>query len=394
MMLDEERGVFLPRILDAALATGAGPEFDVCPGKGVPIAEIARRLYGSAPNISFELGRYRLGLAARAADERILENASSGGVMVAIAKYLMDKGLVDGATACRFSYGEPGPRTEVYLATSFDELLASQGSKYCPTSMNTLVRKCTHSGRRYLFIGTPCQVAALRLAMRADAAIKQTFPFTMANFCGGYRDFRCLDDIIRSHGLDPAEVCFFRFRGGGQPGSMLVRTRTGREACEAYPDYAGRSSVPKQKRCWYCIDATGELADFACGDAWVDRFLQDRHNWSIILARSEPAEEIINQMNATNYIVSRPVSAEEICRSQQDNLRSKKFRQKSRMRASRMLGIAMPRWDVTLPASHTSTFYELSVLLGKTRPGRYVRLLLGRIKSLLPTRRKQAEPFS
>jgi len=387
LVLDEKLGIFVPEIIDTERARGDGVEFDVCPGKGLAIKKMASELYGPCSYASFELGRYRFAIAAHTTNQRILENASSGGVMTDISVFLIEKNLVDGVTASRFVYGAPGPRTEAFIAHSLEELISAQGSKYCPTTTNQLVRKCLETGGHYLFIGTPCQIGALRLGIQQEPRLADIFPYTMANFCGGYRDFRALDRIVSSLGVEPSELDSFRFRGGGQPGSMLGRTRKGMTICEPYPAYGRRSVIPRQKRCWYCVDGTGELADFACGDAWVPRFLEDESPWSIILARSRFAEQLVNEMASIGRLKVQPISFEEICKSQKTNIGSKKFRQYSRMRVSRLLGITMPQWDVELPRDNGSYLYELCVLAGKTAVGQQLRRIMHFCKDSL----KQSE---
>jgi len=386
MALDEKQGIFVPEFIDRSKVSGRGVEFAVCPGKGLAINEISRGLYDSATYNIFELGRYRQALVARTTNPLILENASSGGVMTRIAYYLLEKGLVQGVTSVRFIYGSAGPRTEPFIARSLEDLISAQGSKYCPTTTNQLVRQCKQAGGRYLFVGTPCQVGALRLAMKEDKSLLEVFPYTMANFCGGYRDFRNLNEILRVRGVDPAKVTFFRFRGGGQPGSMLARTNEGQIVSEPYPSYVYYRVAPKQKRCWYCVDATGELADFACGDAWIKRFLQDEYPWSIILARSEFSVRIINEMVSEELMKTEPVSAEEIIDSQRSNITSKKYRQYERVRVSRLLGITMPWWDVELPRGKSSYLRELRVLLGKTRLGLWLHKIKYHTKRYLGLR--------
>jgi coenzyme F420 hydrogenase subunit beta len=383
MIFDEKRAIFVPEIIDTNRASGKGIEFRICPGKGLPINEIAEQLYSDAPNRSFELGLYRTAIAAHSTKERIIKNAASGGVMTEIARYLIDKNLVEGVTASRFIYGPKGPRTESFIARTFDDLLAAQGSKYCPTTTNVLVRHCAEVGRRYLFIGTPCQVAALRLATREDSNLSKIFPYTMANFCGGFHNFRQLEDLITFNGINIAKVEYFRFRRGGQPGSMFARTTDGRTITASYPDYLHRSDVPKHKRCSYCVDATGELADFACGDAWIDRLLRTKQPWSIILARSHFAEQIVNELISTGRIEVTPVSCDEVCESQRKNLTSKKFRQYKRTRISRLFGITMPEWDVQLPRGDSTYLREALVLFSKTRLGRRVRKIRNAITNVL-----------
>lgn len=362
---DETRGIYVPQWNLDYTATAGGAAFKVCPGKGLPIETMARELFGETPQQSYALGRYRSFMAARSTEDDIHTHASSGGVITAIAAHLLESGTVEGVTVSRFKYGAPGPRVESFIARSREDLISAQGSKYCPTITNAIIRECHQQGGAYLFSGTPCQVAALRLAQDHDPALKELFPLSVANFCGGYRDYRHLDGMIRYDGVDPSEVTAFRFRGGGQPGSMKFETQDDRTLTAPYPQYNARTRITKQKRCVYCIDATGELADFSCGDAWLDRLQTTDQSWSIILGRSEQAVRVLDEMTAQGKLAATEVTEDEICQSQRQNLASKKYRQHKRRQLSHCFGIVMPTWDVDL-VNEGSYWEELLTLFGKT----------------------------
>lgn len=381
MVLDERKGIFVPEILDDAVS-GTGPEYEVCPGKGAPIVQMEKELFGDADHYRMELGWYRGIVACHSGNPQILERASSGGVMTDIARFLIERGYVDGVTVSRFTYGRMGPRTASFVARDLDGLLAGQGSKYCPTTTNELVAACAKSGKRYLFLGTPCQVLALRLAQTQKPELRETFPLTMANFCGGYRDFRDLDDLLERNGLDPREVARFRFRGGGQPGSMLAADSRGNTVCVPYPTYGRGSLLPKAKRCVFCVDGTGLLADFACGDAWVDRFAsKDGFPWSIVMLRSKAAGDIFGQIVEDGRLTVESISEDEVLYSQRHNLDSKITRQRRRMALHRLFGISMPAWDMPLPHGG-SWSNEIRTMLGK-----HQRTLLYRFRYRLGLRR-------
>ncbi len=366
MVLDEHQGVFVPEILDPALVSGDGPECDVCPGKGASIARMGRELFGDAGNYRMELGWYRGLAACHATDPQILERASSGGVMTDIARFLLETGRVDGVTVSRFTYGQHGPRTASFLARDLDGLLAAQGSKYCPTTTNELVAACAKSGKRYLFLGTPCQVLALRLAQAREPRLRETFPLAMTNFCGGYRDFRDLDDLLERNGFESRDVVSFRFRGGGQPGSLLATDSSGRTLTLPYPAYGRGSLLPKLKRCVFCVDGTGLLADFACGDAWVNRFANKGGlPWSIVVTRSLAAQRLFEQIVGAGRLVAESIREDEVLHSQRHNLDSKIARQHRRMALHRLLGVTMPVWDMPLPRDGGSWPSEIRTLLGK-----------------------------
>lgn len=366
MVLHEGMGMRLPEITDPKQVTGCGSEFEVCPGIGLAIDEISKELYGDGLTTSLELGRYRASYAAHSTDPAILTQASSGGVMTAIAQFLIQNNYVDSATTVRFKYGNgTGPRPVEYLARSSDDLTAGQGSKYCPTSVNLLVRECIERGGKYLFRGTPCQVAALRLVIRKHRELSTLFSFTMAHFCGGSRDYRLLDWIIRKHGFNPADVECFRFRGNGQPGEMFARTKSGQIVRKPYPQYLSGCPVAKLKRCIFCIDGTGQLADFACGDAWLSRYMNDDWPWSIIISRSEAAMKIIDEMSPLGQLAIEELSFWDIIESQKSNVRSKVQRQYKRMKLCSLIGMTMPKWDVELPHGSSTYWGELARFIRK-----------------------------
>ena len=128
-----------------------------------------------------------------------------------------------------------------------------------------------------------------------------------------------------------------------------------------------------------CIDGTGQLADFACGDAWIDRFTKGAMGpggWSIAMARSRRAEEVLDKISIAGLIKTAPLSHEDLLYSQRYNLSSKISRQKKRMKLLTSLGKVVTQWDVELPEGNTTYRKELTVLLQKTDFYQGVRLFL------------------
>lgn len=367
MVLNEAKGIFEPQILDPERFDPTGTAFAACPGKGVRYGELNEKQFGE-PLKDLNLGTYESAIAARSADPQRRLNAASGGVMTLIAEHLLLQGKINGATSTRFVPGPRGPRTEVYIANTPELLQQSMGSKYCPTTTGELIATGKETGGPYLFIGTPCQVASLRQAALNDPELDQIFPYTMANFCGGYRDFRYLDGMIRESGLAPDKVEEFRFRGGGWPGSMRAKTTDGSVAEQPYPKFDSDALVNKQYRCTLCVDGTGLLADFACGDAWIDRLRGDTGGWSVILARSNRAKLAIDDMTQTGLLEQLAVEKQEILDSQKFNLESKIDRQSKRMQLHRLLRKPVPSYDVELPPSTSTLWQEFKVVFGKSKP--------------------------
>ena len=300
MGLDEKQGIYKPEIVNPSAVSGSGIEFWlVFPGPGLCINVMSERLFGADLPVTPEFGRYRSAIAAQSTDSQVLQRASSGGVMTTIAIWLLEQGVIAGATVARLSNNRSGPRTVSYIARNRKELLHAQGSKYCPTITNALIRECREAGGAYLFIGTPCQVGSLRLAIDRDPALEKIFPFTMANFCGGYRDFRYLDGVIRNYGSRPEDNRFFRFRGGAgqdrcfgrpsgkakQPSLSLLRQRRLCGQTETLCSMHQRHSTSCRFRLRRCMDRPVYQRRYGA-----------RRMVFCPMARSRRAEEVIDEI--------------------------------------------------------------------------------------------------
>ena len=333
--------------------------FALCPGKGYNIIEDSDHLYSPA-KYDLELGYLYNQYAAFSNDNEVLANASSGGVMTQIALFLLERQIVDRVLTTHFTYTTE-PRTVCILAKCKDDILRSQGSKYCPVDLSTAVREIKTANYKVAIIGTPCQIAGIRNIQKHDPSFRNKVVITIGNFCGGIKNYDNISLLARRKGINPTRISFFRFRGNGQPGSMLIKDGSGKVVDVPYPKYVGLNGLSKHLRCHLCVDATGELADIACGDAWLPRFLNSPHPWSIIITRNKRADDVIVAMIRDHILTVDQITSAEIKLSQRENLASKKTRQKSRYYLYRLLGFHLPRFDGGYADNHIELWTELKV---------------------------------
>lgn len=104
--------------------------------------------------------------AAKNSDEEITMTSSSGGIFYALAKRIIEEGgVVFGA-----KFNENWEIEHDYTET-IEGLKAFQGSKYVQSRIGDTFRKAEKflkDGRKVMFTGTPCQIAALGLFLRKD----------------------------------------------------------------------------------------------------------------------------------------------------------------------------------------------------------------------------------
>lgn len=361
----ELHGMSVPDVTSTGADWGTGIAWRVCPGRGYNIAADAQARFPDAPHADLDLGRWHAAWACHATAPEILARASSGGVMTAVAAHLLDSGQVDAVAVTHMVPSPQGPRGQTRLATTPDELYEAQGSKYIPVPALEVVAQIRKFAGRVAFIGTPCQVAGLRLLQREDPALASKVVVTIANFCGGFRDLRETDRIIERAGHAPRDVVALRFRGEGQPGVMRIEDRDGRVSRLPYPDYVRATGITKHLRCRLCVDATGELADLSFGDAWIPRYLQSGSAWSLVLARTAEGAALLESMRVAGELVLDAVRVEEIRHSQAGNLESKKKRQGARRRLMGWLRVPLPNFDGGYAVTQGGLLFELRVLLSQ-----------------------------
>ena len=361
MFFNKRNDCYTPKIHNKKCIEG----LQICPGKGYDIVKMADQLFrDGSTKYDIELGFYHSYSAIHSKDEKILENASSGGIITSILLYLIRNNIVDKVSITQFTCNEEGVRTRSFLTKEEKEIIKGQGSKYCPVNFESLLQELHTYNGKVAIVATPCVIAGIRNIQNLyPNYIKSQIIFTISNFCGGFKSYRNISRLAQIHNINVHNLEYFRFRGGGQPGSLQFIEKTGKKAETQYPLYVGLNGYSKMYRCHVCPDATGELADISCGDAWIPRFERDSKPWSMVICRSKNSTDLIAKMLRNDKIEQQTVSIEEIKLSQRYNLASKKKRQKARMQLYNKVGYITPNFDGGYFNNVTSMKTELTVFI-------------------------------
>lgn len=358
VLYDRKKGIHKP-LLEKKVDDTLTDIYDICPGKGYKINKMGKELCDS-DNYCIELGYYLKNYMLHSSNEVVLNNASSGGIITEILMYLLKNKIVDKVLVTKFIYSENGPVAKAFLTDKVSEIYLSQGSKYCPVDISTSLRQIIDFDDSVAIVLPPCYVAAIRRLQIYDNALKSKIKFIISNYCGGYKDYRQINYLIKKYGFDLKTVEYFRFRGGGQPGSMIIKSPN-KQISIKYPLYMGETGYSKMLRCHFCVDATGELSDISCGDAWLDYALKDKYPWSVITTRTKNGDNVIRKMIDYGIIISKNISLNEVIESQKININSKKYRQSTRRRIYRSIGFKLPDFDGGYKKEYTSIMTEVIV---------------------------------
>ena len=250
--LDED-GV--PRYAEIEKCIECGLCYAICPEIAELEEETRRLVSWSAP-----VGRVMETHVARAGHSEIRDRGTDGGVVTALLMHLMDTGRIDGAVVTR-------PidmfQREPILAQDKEDILESAGfyADTSPGMKNFSDRYLTYTTveelgpvmrrglRRVAFVGTPCQIKAIRKMQAMRIVPSESIAFCLGLFCSGNFVFGdrqkeklaelggfSWDDVRKINIKDALQV---HLTGGDIrtiPLNQLDFMR--REACRFCPDYA------------------------------------------------------------------------------------------------------------------------------------------------------------
>ncbi len=282
-----------------------------------------------------------------AADAAIRHAGSSGGAASALAAYCLEALRFHGVLHVAARRDVPY-LNETVLSTTRDELLARTGSRYAPASPCDGLQQIVDAPGPCVFIGKPCDVAAVQKARRLRPELDAKIGLTIAFFCAGVPSTEGTLELMRSVGVeDPSRVESLRYRGNGWPGRWTIRFRdeagTVQERSLSYEESWGFLTKYKQWRCNICPDHTGEFADIAVGDPWYHPPQPDEPGESLLLARTPRGVEVLAGARQSQHVEIQPAEPWKLPASQ-DNLLKTRGALWGRLLALRLAGVPRPTY--------------------------------------------------
>jgi coenzyme F420 hydrogenase subunit beta len=279
-----------------------------------------------------------------ASDPEIRHKGSSGGLLSALSLYCLEAGLYDGVIHAGMDPVIPWMNRN-HVSRTRDAVLARSGSRYAPSAPCAALGDIPE-GETHVFIGKPCDTAAVNELRRRDPDLASKIGLVLTFFCAGTPSTRGTLDLMQS--LDaPAgsSVSAVHYRGEGWPGNFRVTLHDGQvKGRLSYQESWGRLTSYRPLRCNICPDGLGRVADLACGDAWDEYEDNGDPGRSLILVRTELGRRILSAAARSGYVALHPVGAANVLRAQQ-NLLERRRGLFGRLAALRFAGIPTPTFD-------------------------------------------------
>lgn len=210
----------------------------------------------------------RVCYAAWCENEEIREGSSSGGIAAGLYRMALQKGYWAVGTVLT-----PDFHVQMKLTDAEADLKAFRGSKYLQaecTGVYRQAREILHAGGKVLFIGTPCQCAAMRSAAEG---VDSAALITAELICHGVPSWKIFSAYIQSiadHKNRRATKVAFRSQYGVEltiwDGERVFWKYTGREDAFLVGFQKG---LLHREACYQCPYARPERAsDLIIGDFW------------------------------------------------------------------------------------------------------------------------------
>ena len=307
-----------------------------------------------------------------ASDNEMRYNASSGGIISALAAFCIEKEKM--ALVIHTGMDQQRPwMNKTIISKSRKEIMQNAGSRYASSSPCELLEIIEKSENPCVFIGKPCDAAAISMARKKRPQIDKNLGIVLSFFCAGTPCSEATIDLVREIGITPEYVNSIRYRGLGWPGSFRIQyDKCHKEKKLSYAESWGKVSSRRPFRCHLCPDGLGELSDITSGDAW-NKYSVNVKNLGIshVLVRSERGQEIIEKAIKEKYVNLVPSTADQVILAQGlVNRRKKVF---GRQLALRILGA---------PSTEFKNFNLLQAWL-RSSPVTMIKTIIGTMRRVI-----------
>jgi coenzyme F420 hydrogenase subunit beta len=245
---------------------------------------------------------------AHASDPEIRHKAATGGVLTALADYLIASGTTASILHVRAGGLHPTFGTP-HVSHDRAAILAGAGSRYGPADPLSGLIEMLNKGEPFAVVAKPCDISAIRLLGCSDARVDGLITHMLTMVCGGFM----LPFGMRGHferiGIAEDDVAAVSYRGNGCPGPARVTAKDGAFVDRGYLEFWGEDAALWHLpwRCKICPDGIGEGADIAAADCWPGgaptlEMIETDPGSNAVITRTKAGRDLFEAAVAAGYL--------------------------------------------------------------------------------------------
>lgn len=250
-------------------------------------------------------------------DADVRRESTSGGAFTALASTFIRQGGV----VCGALFTDDMRSVSHQCVETLEGLALLRKSKYVESDVSIAVKKCRElltAGRKVFFVGTPCQVAALRKVCGDFENL-----LTADLVCHGVPSSKCwrsyLSHVESRIGGKIVDVNFRSKRSGWNRSQTVLVSDNGKHWCHVSSNdpymYAFYRGYSLREACLHCLDLKrNRPGDLTLGDCWhVGKYyndMDDNEGTSLLLVNSPKGEAFLRIATEGNTMEIRPYQYE------------------------------------------------------------------------------------
>ncbi|TFF90642.1 MAG: 4Fe-4S dicluster domain-containing protein [Promethearchaeota archaeon] len=246
------------------------------------------------------MGEFKSGYVANTNIPEVI-GGQDGGTVTSLLCYLFDEHLIDAAIVTMRDPVNPWHPVS-QIITSKDDVIKSSGSIYCHSqTVDSLMEAIRADYRSIAFVGTPCNIDAVKKMMDSPAGMLRWFlrsnVITIGLFCMDSFSPETLYPMFEKDGIDLAKVTKMNIHKG----KFHLYYEDQEEPVKSYTIRSLHKY--KSSSCNFCTDLTAENADISVGS------VGSGPNKNTVFARTGIGAEIIEDAAEKGYLTIEPYNA-------------------------------------------------------------------------------------
>jgi coenzyme F420 hydrogenase subunit beta len=248
-------------------------------------------------------------------NDAIRNKSSSGGFITQYLLDLLENKKIDGAIVTLSDGTMKG--TIASIVTTKDEIIASMGSKYYPSSNCSVLKEIDYS-KKYAFVGKGCDLETLTLIKDVNKKIYNSIFIKIGLMCHHTPHAIESKKLIEKYGFKVSEKTKLTYRNEGWPGQTIIKNTKKEEKIDYKISWGENLGKNIPFRCQICTQSFAQNADIVVGDAWSENSNLDNMNdgLSLIISNSQLGIQEIEYMKVFGNIYVEDSSQEVLNQSQ------------------------------------------------------------------------------
>ncbi len=287
--------------------------YKICQGKGLCNTLLEEMSEKKDPFSGTSIKTY----LGKANHNDIYTNSQSGGALTGLLLSLINSKEIKGAIIVKMDSGQP-PRPSAILATTKQEIINAQKSKYVPVPLLSIVQKIKNLDYPVAIVGLPCHIHGLYKIFEFFPELTNKIKYRFGLICAGTMVYSSMDYLLYKAKKSYKNKWNLIFRdklSGGYPGNIKISIN----GKNYILDYKHRREIHNYfvlARCRICFDKMNIFSDITFGDPWGIDYADHQNGESICVVRNNNGLEAIQNAINNNSLELKEIKYHEVLNGQ------------------------------------------------------------------------------